>query len=357
MLLKFIAWCIMQKKIEIEVVETTSKVVLNYHKHPEVGGTGHVSIEATCDGKKYVISVYPSTDLSPLTPLAVTSMYIFPTKAVNHSSPSHTDSPIHASYDLTDEIADINAVIEEMSKLHEVMDSGRASFSLTPGCVTKTAAAILNCNASTTNMMLGLKMYDRSLIDSEIAQVEVINCAEAVSRILEAGGIKRPEGILSFAAPSSINSHFASRFKETEGTDTATEQSPEPSETVPEQSQPSPTAEEPGFLRGIYNSFVSFFTPKETYSSTEPTKQSSNSYDYDWPSYDSSPSEESAKVETQVETPSRDEVTPSPASRDEDTSSRASECSESFFSSEQVTAQREEESDLDYCSRYDAMVN
>ncbi|VEB35246.1 hypothetical protein [Legionella cherrii] len=77
----------MHEKIELEVDQTSSKVVINYHKHPEVGGTGHVSIEATHEGKKHVISVYPSQELSPFTPLVISSMYIFPTKAVNHSSP------------------------------------------------------------------------------------------------------------------------------------------------------------------------------------------------------------------------------------------------------------------------------
>ncbi|WP_392537968.1 hypothetical protein [Legionella sp. 227] len=338
----------MQKKIELEVVQTASKVVLNYHKHPEVGGTGHVSIEATHEGKKHVISVYPSAELSAFTPLAISSMYVFPTKAVNHSTPSTSDSPVHASYDITDQIKDMDAVIEKIDELNELMNSGRASFSLTPGSVTKAATAVFNNNSSTSNMLLGLKMLDRDIIESEIAKVDVINCAEAVSRILEAGGMKRPEGIMSFAAPASINSHFASQFKKTEDTVTATEQS-----------KTTATEEAPGLLRSMFNSVRDFFTWKETseetQSHTQPIQQSSSSHDDDWPTYDSGSVEEPEKVDAPVEISSPEDE---PTSRSEDTpSSRPSECSDSFFSSEPITAQKDDESDLDYCSRYESMVN
>jgi len=338
----------MHEKIELEVDQTSSKVVINYHKHPEVGGTGHVSVEATHEGKKHVISVYPSQELSPFTPLVISSMYIFPTKAVNHSSPSTSDSPVYASYDITDQIEDMGAVIEKIDELNELMNSGRASFSLAPGSVTKAATALLNINSSTSSMLLGLKMLDREIIESEIDKVDVINCAEAVSRILEAGGIKRPEGIMSFPAPSCINSHFAAQFNKTEDAVTATEQS-----------KTSSTEEAPGLLRSMFNSVRNFFTwpatSEETPSNTRPIQQSSSSYDYDWSTYDSRSVEEPEQVDAPVEIHS---PAAEPTSRSDDPpSSRPSECSESFFSSEPITTQRDDESDLDYCSRYESMVN
>ncbi|RUR28679.1 hypothetical protein [Legionella qingyii] len=351
----------MQTKNEIESVQTTSKIVVNYHKHPEVGGTGHVSIEATHEGRTRVISVYPNDKLSVLTPLAISSMYVFPTKAVNHSSPSSSDSPIHATYDITDKIENMNAAMEEIENLYELMNSGRASFSLTPCSITQTTTAILNSNTSTTNMLLGLKVCDRNLMESEISTVEVINCAEAVSRILEAGGMKRPSGIMSFPTPSSINSHFASLCENIAKRDSAKEQSLECIEEAPEQSQTISTEENPGLFTRMFNSVIGFFTPNETQYSTEPTAQSSSNYNYDWSSHHSGFTDEPEKVEVEVQveiSSTEQESTSDLEFRNEDrTSPKASECSESFFSTESITAQREEESDLDYCSRYDSMVN
>ncbi|MCW8443706.1 hypothetical protein OQJ05_06550 [Fluoribacter gormanii] len=349
----------MLTKNEIEISKTTSKVVVNYHKHPEVGGTGHVSIEATHEGKTRLISVYPNDKLSPLTPLSISSMYVFPTKAVNHSSQSSSDSPIHATYDITDKIENMDAAMEEMDNLHELMNSGRASFSLTPCSMTQTTTAILNSNTSTSNMLLGLKVFDRALIDSEISTVVVINCAEAVSRILEAGGMKRPDGILSFPTPSSINSHFASLCENIAKTDSTKEQSLECIETVPEQTQAISTEENPGLFTRMFNSLIGFFTPQEAQSSTDPTTKCFSNYNHDWPSHHSEFTDEPEKVEVQIEISSTEqELVSGFECRNEDRASpKASECSDSFFSNEPVTAQREEESDLDYCSRYDSIVN
>ncbi|KTD78822.1 hypothetical protein [Legionella waltersii] len=342
----------MQHKTEVVVVETSSKLVINYHKHPEVGGVGHVSLEVTHQGKTTVLSVYPTEDLTPTTPIAVTSMYVFPTKAVNHTSPSKSDSPIFASYDITEQVQDMDAVFAKAQELCEIIESGRAAFTLTPSQVTHTATAVLNSNTSTTNMMLGLKVMDRDLIDNEVDKVTVINCAEAISRVLEAGGIERPEGLLSFPTPSRINSYFAAMYNQTEVTEPEPELILEDPDAAPIQSQTQSTEEEPGLLRSMYNSVCSFFSSKGSHTSGQ-SNDDTTSYDQDGASHQSSSTSEPERVEQSDETPSREEDTSSP---------RASESSDSFFSSSNedtssVAAKKEDESDLDYCSRTDAMVN
>jgi hypothetical protein len=344
----------MQHKVDVVVVETSSKLVINYHKHPEVGGVGHVSLEVTHQGKTAILSVYPSEDLTPVTPIAITTMYVFPTKAVNHTTPSTSDSPIFATYDVTAQVQNMDAVLAKALELHETIESGRAAFTLTPGQVTHTATAILNPNSSTTNMLMGLKVMDRGLIENEIDKVTVINCAEAISRVLEAGGIERPEGMLSFATPSGINSHFASMFEKSAETEAEPELILEDPDKAPVQSQMQSTEEEPGLLRSMYNSVCSFFTSNGSKSSGA-SRDETTSYEQDESSHQSSSTAEpdSAKSAQGEETPSREEDTSSP---------RASESSDSFFASSNedtssVTAQKDDESDLDYCSRTDAMVN
>jgi hypothetical protein len=350
----------MQQKIDVIIVQTSSKLVINYHKHPEVGGVGHVSLEVTHQGKTAILSVYPSEELSPVTPIAVTTMYVFPTKAVNHISPLKSDSPVYATYDITDQVQDMDAVLKKALELHETIESGRAAFTLTPGNLTHTATAVMNPNSSTLNMLLGLKLMDRELIENEFDKVTVINCAEAISRVLEAGGIERPEGMLSFPTPSGINKHFAALLNKTESMEIAQEQAPDSTEEVaPKQSQTKSTEEAPGLLRSMYNSVCNFFTPRESHSSRGASDETP-SYEHDGFAYYSSSNTEPERTEQTVEKTAPGEETPS---REVDTSSpKASESSDSFFASSNndtssVIAQKDDESDLNYCSRTDAMIN
>ncbi|HAT8179211.1 TPA: hypothetical protein JA361_06990 [Legionella pneumophila] len=341
----------MQQKIELVVGEQTSKFVINYHKHPEVGGVGHVSMEITHKGQSVILSVYPSEEISLATPIVIVSMYVFPSKAVNHTTPQKTDSPIYASYNITEQVENMDAAFEKAKELIEIIESGRAAFTLTPSRLTHIATVVMNSNSSNSNLLWGLRFMDRELIDNEFDSVDVINCAEAISRVIKAGGIERPEGMLPFQTPSSINSYFASMSKSSEN-----------SEADPEQSQKKSAVEAPGFFRSMFNSVCGFFTPKGTQSSKDLRNETTSFEQDSFALYSSSGSSrnEPEKVEQEVEKPSPGKET---QSREADTSSpRASECSESFFAqsfndTSSVIAKKDDESDLDYCSRIDAMIH
>ena len=75
-------------------------------------------------GKRSSLVFYPSEKLSAATPIAVTSMYVFPSAAVNHIEPSENDSPVFASYDITDKVTNKDAALEEMLALNKSIAAG-----------------------------------------------------------------------------------------------------------------------------------------------------------------------------------------------------------------------------------------
>ncbi|HHT0591813.1 TPA: hypothetical protein ACTXXA_000767 [Legionella anisa] len=390
----------MRKKIEIEIEEVdqdSSKFVLNYHRHPNLGGVGHISMSGTHNGESVCISIYPSEDLSILTPIVITSMFVFPSPAVNHTVQHESDSPIHASYDITDLIENKDAALEEMKNLHSLMESGKAAFSLMPNSVTKTTSALLNRNCSTFNMMTGLKLLDREITSQEVEKVHVINCAEGISRVLERGGMTRPSGIFSYATPSGINAFFESIYVERTGSilsicDLTEQSEPNPTKKdsdAPDQSQSNPdkvdsslqssiqvysTQEEPSLFSSFFSKVRDLFFSSPA---VQPSRKSESSFS-GWSSYDSNYAEvtleiSSNSVSTVKETYSI-EVSESLISsyetqsvmqqREEEPESsvRISESSLSFFEqgssdTQSVLQQRDEESDVSYLQRMDAMVN
>ena len=350
----------MQQKTEDRGVKRDTQFVLNYHKHPNTGGVGHVSMTGFYNGKEVKLSVYPTEDLSLLTPLAVVSMFVFPITADNHTSSSKTDSPIHASYDITNMVSNPGEALDEMEKIGELIASGRASFSLTPNLLTQSLTALLNKNSSTSNMLLGMKVLDRRVIEAEVDKVTVVNCAESISRVLEKGGIERPSGLMGYATPSGINEFFASNPLSSEPLMLLEGQMlVEDTDTAPLQSQMSLTKPELGFFSSLFQSVKDFFhNPLVSTASTELKDEGSDAA-HDWSTRGILSGLELKDTDIVLAASSE---TKEPASREEATSSpRASEYSESFFAASTdtilVTAQNENESDLDYCSRVDAMIN
>ncbi|WP_367607652.1 hypothetical protein [Legionella sp. W05-934-2] len=359
-------------KVEVEVTRTSSKLILNYHKHPEVGGVGHVSIECTHNEETVKLSVYPQSDLSPFTPLAIASFNIFPIMAVNHPNIQKSDSPIHASYDLSEMVINMEAAMEEIKLLNEKMESGNAHFSLTPNVVTQGTATILNKNTSTARILLGMKTYDKELIEEEREKVEVINCAESICRVLEAAGIKRPKGILSYPTPSGINTHFAAIMANDQTTEKAPEQS-QPSETkaeptliqnaetmvaAKEESKTTATKEEPSLLGSIYNnicSAFSFFTSQSIMSVTATSAyEISHNDDTDWRSNDS---DYSTSSDSDYYWNSDNSSTTQATETSTDTSNVDTSYSSSTSTSESFISQRTEEDDSAYLTRMDNMIN
>ncbi|KTC86151.1 MULTISPECIES: hypothetical protein [Legionella] len=337
-----------------------TKFVLNYHLHVNQGGVGHVSLTGTHNGETVNLSVYPSEKLSVATPVVVSSMYVFPSLAENHDTPRKGDSPIYASYDITDLLPNKAAALEEMKEISRRIDSGHATFSITPNFVTQTTSAVFNPNSSTSNMMLGFKTFERDKIEKEIDKIQTLNCAEATSRVLKKGGMERPPGLLSYATPSGIHEFFESKMKEAENAEL-------------EQSQESSTEVETGFMRSFFGKVKDFFSPQETQPSETveeypmSTNDSTSYQDWSSETVELSSKDEEPESEASATGSSEytfddfaDEVAVELSSNDEEpekeaSSQRASESTSSFFA--QGAGSRTLESDEAYTSRIDAIFN
>ncbi|STY29686.1 Uncharacterised protein [Legionella wadsworthii] len=179
---------------------------LNYHKHDEVGGVGHISLAGKCGDEKAKISVHPSSDISVWTPLQVVSACVFPSKAVNVNEHREGDSPIHASYDITNQMSNPKAAFDEIVKLNKSIETGTTGYSLLPGYLTKSIHVLLSSQSSTSNLFLGYKMMDREKVNSEMSKYGVTNCSESVYSILRKGGMEgKPSTTCSFIRPTAFN--------------------------------------------------------------------------------------------------------------------------------------------------------
>jgi hypothetical protein len=192
--------------------QSTPKFTLNYHKNRVFGGVGHLSLYAKHGDETVKLSVYPDETLSFTSPLAVVTAYIFPNKAVHRDHLCSTDSPIEAAYDISDMMNSHHDSFNEIKKIRQSIDSGKSAFSLTPNWLTNSIHALFSPHVSTFNVVTGQKMFHREMIDEELKNVDVINCAESTARVLEKGGLCLPKNIGAYYTPSGINKFFATRL-------------------------------------------------------------------------------------------------------------------------------------------------
>jgi hypothetical protein len=192
--------------------EDTASFTVNYHKHPEVGGTGHISIEARRNNETVELSVYPNP--SPIhLPFAIASFYIIPSPAIHHPINQNQEghSPIAESYHIPSEnIPYPNEAFEKLKEIRNSVDSGNTGFSLARNFLTEAIHMILSPKVSAANIHIGNRVLDRDIIDKEKAKVTLTNCADSAAEILEAGGIKIPDSarILSHPTPAGISQHL-----------------------------------------------------------------------------------------------------------------------------------------------------
>lgn len=179
---------------------------LNYHKHPEIGGVGHISLVGKSDNEEVKISVHPDSGLSIWTPLHVASGCVFPMKAVNVNEHREGDSPVHATYDITKQMRHPQAAFDEMKKLDKSIATGTTGYSLLPSYFTKSLHVLLSPQSNIADLFLGYKMMDREIIDNEMGKFGVTNCSESVYGILSKGGIEsKPTTTFSFIRPVEFN--------------------------------------------------------------------------------------------------------------------------------------------------------
>lgn len=307
------------------VPKKSSQFLLHYHKHPNHGGVGHISIEATHNDETAKLSIYPDSELSVFTPILIMSMFIFPSRAVNKESLPEDGSPIHATHDITDQVENKNGAFERIKEYEQAINKGVVAFSLTPNTMTHLLAVFLNPQTSFANIHYGFKTFDRDKVDTEMNRVQITNCADSASSVLKAAGISSPPSILSYATPTGINRVFD--LSPCSG-DT---------NTPPEQKdKTSSNSESLGFFSKLSITFRDFFNTKSVDES--PISSTSNS-------------EGCSAHESDKESHERAEAS----------SPNTSESSFSFFATSNddkasCLTRNEGEEDLSYVQRMDALV-
>ncbi|TAL63946.1 MAG: hypothetical protein EPN84_04320, partial [Legionella sp.] len=236
--------------------KSLTRIILNYHLHPNVGGVGHISIDAINNGQPVKLSVYPSEQLSMLTPITVTSAYLFPALAKNHLDSHEGDSPIFASFDITDKIIHKEAFFAELHKMRTYVDSGEAAFSLIPNPRTQILFALFS-KKSALNLVRGFKTLDHDTMNEELTKFPVYNCSSTAADLLKIGGIELTQTFFAgYHSPTSIYNSLKSLF----------EKLPDPVQTeVPKASQktaiglPGAAMKQPNLKSGSAGFSVNFF--------------------------------------------------------------------------------------------------
>jgi hypothetical protein len=183
---------------------TPVSFVINYHKHPEIGGTGHISMIGVKGSETVELSIYPKPSSFQL-PLAVGSFYIFPSNATNYSIKTDQEghSPIAESYTIPPEsIPNPHQAFEQLKQIRKSVESGHTGFSLTRNFLTEAIFKLTSPKVSATNIHIGYKMLNREAINGETKNANVTNCAESATQVLQAGGIPIPKSACTFSNPT-----------------------------------------------------------------------------------------------------------------------------------------------------------
>lgn len=193
---------------------------VNYHKHPEFGGMGHVSIQSKRNGEEASLSVYPNPSILS-TPFSVLSFFSFPTKAENKTiSSDHPEcSPIVASYEILSDINNHEDAHNKIKELSQDIQSGKTGFSITPNTTTRVFHALTSPNVSASSIILGMRIMDREIISREVDNAELTNCAHSVNQVLAAGGYTKTNGLFGYPTPSGVNALFENRHPNLHVTD------------------------------------------------------------------------------------------------------------------------------------------
>jgi hypothetical protein len=194
----------------------TYRFVVNHHKHPEVGGTGHVSLHAQRGDERFELNMHPKPD--SVLPHHVLSAYAFPLPAItkpikqHHETPTEGDSPLTSSYHIpADMIPDPEAAIREIQRINAGIESRHIGFSIVPSIVTHAFHALTSSHVSLYNVHTAMKSGDREQVQAELDKVEVSNCAASLGSVLVKGGLNVPRQY-GYHTPSGIHGFFKARL-------------------------------------------------------------------------------------------------------------------------------------------------